>query len=221
MVTKPFDIEKHPPPKYDKDNSNIILDKGNGLRPRREILDEYEKVRYDYDKQIEDRLYERFYVLVKGRPVTIETPQVHRIKLPGKGEFIFYDAIFRGTDWKGNDCDFYTIIGKYEKPKFRLEKNPETQEVRATEITSKETIYDTPYTKEKLDEILEFASEPFYMNVHGIGGKPWSIQSVEDFREGSVEDLATSSRSGKSLATVLAEKNQLVYEKREQKKKIE
>ena len=86
MVAKPFDLEKHPPPKYDKDNPNAIIDKGNPLCPRKEILIEYEKVNFPYEKTVEDRLYEQFYAVVKGRPVTVEAFQIHRIRLPGKGE---------------------------------------------------------------------------------------------------------------------------------------
>lgn len=217
MVAKPFDLEKHPPPKYDKDNPNAIIDKGNPLCPRKEILIEYEKVNFPYEKTVEDRLYEQFYAVVKGRPVTVEAFQIHRIRLPGKGEYIFYDATFRGTDWKGNDREFYTVIGKYEKPRFRLEKDPATQEVTSTQISSRETIYDITYSRENLDEILEFATEPIALAIHGSGSRTWAIESLEDFKDGLIEDLSTSAKSGKSLQTILVEKNQFTYEKREQK----
>lgn len=200
MVFKPFDLEKYHP-----------------LYPRREILAEYEKVKFDYEKTVHDRAYEQWYALVKGRPVWQEVTQIYRKKITGEGEFLLYNLNLVGEDWKGNAQDFATLFGKYEKPIFRLDKNPETQTITTTQISSHKTVYDITYTKEMLDELLDKASEPVSMIVYGSAGRRLGVLSLEDYKAGSLEDLVMCANKGKSLETVLAEKGQFTYEKRERK----
>lgn len=194
------------------------LEDNHPLLPDKLITAEFEKVKFDYEPTVHDRAYDQFYKLVKGRDIFITTSQILRIRITGKGEFLLHGGSFRGTDWKDNQCDFYTLLGRYEKPIFRKEKDPATQEVTSTQISSHETIYTIPFTKQKLTEILEFASESVSLAVQdGPTGRIWGIQSLDDFKEGSIEDLVVSSKTGKSLQAVHAEKNQFTYEKRELK----
>lgn len=199
MVAKDFDLDKYHP-----------------LYPRREILAEYDKVKgIEYEKSVHDRAYEEWHALVKGRKVTQEVSQIYRRKIANEGEFLLYNVLYTGHDWKGNEKDFATLNGRYDKPIFRLEKDPQTQEVTSTQISSHRTIHDIPYTKEKLDELFEMATEPISLIVYGTSGRRLGLQSVEDYREGTIEDLIVSANKGKSLQSVLAEKNQFTYEKRE------
>lgn len=204
MVAKPFDLEKYHP-----------------LYPRREILAEYEKVKFDYEKTVHDRAYEQWHALVKGRAVTQEVTQIYRKKITGEGEFLLYNVSLIGEDWKGNVQDFGTLMGRYEKPIFRLDKDPATQTITTTQISSHKTIYDIPYTKQKLDELLNMASEPVSMIVYGSAGRRLGVLSLDDYKNGSLEDLVMCANKGKSLETVLAEKGQFTYEKRETKPKAQ
>jgi hypothetical protein len=201
MVARPFDLEANHP-----------------LLPRREVIAEHDKVKFDYDKTCHDRAYEQWYALVKGRPVTQEVTQIYRRKIPAEGEFLTYNVHFLGKDWKGNDQDFDTLMGRYEKPVFRLDKDPSTQEVTSTQISSHRTVYDVPFSKNKLDDLLDMSAEPLSLIVYGSAGRKYGLQSVDDFREGAIEDLIMCGNKGKTLESVLAEKNQYTYEKRETKR---
>lgn len=195
------------------------LEAAHPLYPRREILAEHKKVGFEYEKTVHDRAYEQWYSLVKGRRVTEEVTQIYRRKIANEGEFLLYNVIYRGEDWKGNQQDFSTLLGRYEKPIFRLDKDPQTQAVIAKEISSHKTIYDIPYSQEKLNDLLDAAIDPISLIVYGPGSRRYGVQSLEDYRNGTIEDLAICADKGKSLETVLAEKSQFTYEKREQKEK--
>src|SRR5215510_8548112 len=150
MVSKRFDLEKYHP-----------------LYPRPEIIAEYERVKFDYEDTVHDRAYKEWYALVKGREVRQEVSQIYRRKIPNEGEFLMYNFLLRGTDWKGNDQDFATLWGRYEKPIFRLEKDPQTQEVTTTQISNHRTVYDVPFSEHKMDELLEMSAEPLSLIVYG------------------------------------------------------
>jgi hypothetical protein len=197
MVRKPFDLEANHP-----------------LYPRREILEEYKKVGFEYEKQHDDRPYEEWYALVKGRQVTQEVSQIYRKKVTGEGEFLMYNLHLRGTDWKGNPREFDTLWGRYSKPIFMLEKDPATQNVTSTQISSHETIHDVPFSKQKLEELLEMSTEPISLVVYGSANRRYGIQSIEDFLNADHDDLVMCGNKGKSLESVIAEKNQFTYEKR-------
>lgn len=201
-MRKPFDLEANHP-----------------LYPRREITAEYDKVKYDYERTGHDRAYMEWYALVKGRPVEQEVTQIYRRKIAGEGEFIFYNVTFYGKDWKGNRKDFATLLGRYEKPIFIREMDPATQDVTSTQIGSHETVYDIPFTKQKLEELIDMSIEALSMIVYGSAGRRLGVLSLEDYRNGSLEDLVMCANKGKSLESVLAEKNQFTYEKREQKER--
>ena len=51
------------------------------------------------------------------------------------------------------------------------------------------------------------------MIIYGSAGRRLSISSVDDYRNGAIEDLIQCAMKGKSLESVLAEKNQFTYEK--------
>ena len=195
----------------------------NPLSPRREIIEAYQAVNFPYEKTGQDRVADRWYALVKGRPekITQEIAGFYRQRIPNEGEYLFYNVLLRGEDWKGNEHDLPLIRGRYQIPIFRREKNPETDKVTAPEIHDQKTCYDIKWSQELFDKLLESAIDPVSLTVYGPGAKRLSVLSAEDYREGNIEDLIQCGLKAKSLATVLAEKNQFVYEKREQRKKTE
>lgn len=200
MPSKPFDLEKEHP-----------------ICPNPLVIKEHEAVNFPYEYTILDREYERWYAQVKGRKVEQEVSQIYRVSKPGRGEYLLWNVVLRGKDWKGNDVEFAILKGRYEKPVFRLEKNPETQELSTTQITSHQTIYTDPYTPAKLDELFEMTVDPLSTIVVTPSGKRFGILSLEDFKNGSIEDLIQSATKGKSLDAIVAERNQFTYEKVEAK----
>lgn len=193
------------------------LDANHPLCPNPNVIQEHEKVKFPYEESIQDRVYNKWYAVSKGRPVEQEVSQIYRVSKAGRGEYLLWNLNLKGQDWKGNQTDFTILAGKYERPIFRLEKNPETQETSTTQVTSHQTIYTTPYSKQKLDELVEMSVEPVSTIVIAASGKRFGVNSLDDFKNGSIEDLIQVASKGKTLDTVIAERNQFTYEKREQK----
>lgn len=200
MPAKQFDLEANHP-----------------LSPNPIVIQEHDKVKFPYEESIQDRAYSRWYAISKGRPVQQEVSQIYRVSKPGRGEYLIWNLNLKGEDWKGNPTDFTILTGRYEKPVFRLEKNPETQEISTTQVTSHQTVYTCPYSRAKLDELLEMSVEPVSMIVVAPSGKRFGITSLEDFKNGAIDDLIQSATKGKTLDSILAEKNSYTYEKREKK----
>lgn len=200
MPAKPFDLEANHP-----------------LCPNPTVIQEHDKVKFPYEESIQDRVYNKWYTVSKGRPVEQEVSQIYRVSKPGRGEYLMWTLNLKGQDWKGNPTDFTILTGRYEKPLFRLEKNPETQEISTTQVTSHQTIYTIPFSKQKLDELIEMAVEPVSMIVVAPSGKRFGITSLEDFKNGAIDDLIQAASKGKTLDSILAEKNQFTYERREKK----
>jgi hypothetical protein len=191
----------------------------NPLSPRREVIEAYNAVSFQYEPTLQDRVASKWYALVKGRPekITQEITQFYRRKIPQQGDFIFYNVMLYGEDWKGNEHDLTMVVGKYQMPVFKKERNPETDKVTTTEVMDHKTVYDIKWSKEIFDNLLESATEPVSLIVYGSAGRRLGISSMEDYREGATEDLVECGTKGKSLATILAERNQFIYEKREHK----
>ena len=189
----------------------------NPLYPRKEVTSEYEKVGMEYEPSVHDRKYRWWYAQIRGRTTSAEIDAIYRRRVLKEGEFLLYHITWTGTDWKGNEEQFSTLLGRYEKPIFQMERNPQTQEVTSTQVRSHKTVHDVPFTNDKLEELLAIAAEHVKFYVYGPGNRRYGVQSVNDYRNGTVEDLITCADKGKSLDTVLAERNQFTYEKRETK----
>jgi hypothetical protein len=214
MVQTPFDLkqleENNPRP------STLGEDEPwNPISPKKEVLKAYADAKYPYEKTVHDRAADEFYALVKGRPekITQEVTQVYRRKIATEGEFIFYNLTLRGEDWKGNIFDYAMLEGTYSMPLFRKEKDPQTDKVTTSQINDHRTVYNIPWSKEKFDELLNSTIDNLSMIIYGTAGRRLGISSVDDYRDGTMEDLIQCAMSGKSLESVLAEKNQFTYEK--------
>lgn len=190
----------------------------NPLSPRKEVIQAYSEVDFPYDIQIQDRVASKWYAAVKARSdkITQEIIQIYRRKIPNQGDYVFYNVHLYGDDWKGNEHCLPLVIGKYMLPIFKKEKNPETEKVTTTEIMDQKAVYDLPWSKETFDKLIRSSIEPVSLIVYGSAGRRLGISSLDDFREGTTEQLIECGMKGKSLETVIAERNQFVYEKREQ-----
>lgn len=189
MPSKPFDLEANHP-----------------LCPNPVVIKEHDAVKFPYEESIQDRAYAKWYAVSKGRPVQQEVSQIYRVSKPGRGEFLLWTSIFRGLDWKGNPTDFTMLTGRYEKPIFRLEKNPETQAVSTDQVTSHQTIYTTEFSRAKLDELFEMAVEPISLVAVTPGGKRLGILSIEEFKTGSMDDLIQSASRGRTIESIVNER---------------
>jgi hypothetical protein len=221
MVRTFFDIKPieaaNPRPAWVKED-----DPWNPFSPRREVIKAFEEVNFKYEFNGQDRGASIWYGLVKGRPekITQEITQMYRRRIPTEGEFIFYNVLLRGEDWKGNEHDLPLIMGRYELPIFKREKDPATDKVSTTEIIDHRTKYDIPWSVETFDKLADSFVEPISLIVYGSAGRRLGITSLEDFRNGSIDDLIQCGTKGKSLDSVIAERNQFYYEKRELKDKF-
>ena len=221
MVRTPFDLKKieenNPKPStYNEDEP------WNPLSPRKEIIKAYAEANYPYEKTVHDRAADEFYALVKGRAekVTQEITQFYRIKIPAEGEFMFYNVLLRGEDWKGNEHDLAQLEGRFSMPLFRKEKDPATDKVTTSQINDHKNVYDIPWTIKTFDKLMESAGDPISLIVYGSAGRRLGIHSIEDYREGDIADLIQCGLKGKSLEAVLAERNQFTFEKTETKKRV-
>lgn len=217
MVRTPFDLaaeeKKNPRPSNLKDDNPW-----NPLSPRSEIIAAYNAVEFSYESTIQDRVSSKWYAQVKGRPekITQEVQQIYRRRVPTIGDFVFYNVLLYGEDWKGNEHGLPLVMGKYQMPIFKKEKNPETDKVSTTEVMDHRTMYDIPWSKETFDKLIDSAVEPISLIVYGSAGRRLGISSLEDFRQGTTDELIECGLKGKSLEAVIAEKQQFTYEKREQ-----
>lgn len=134
---------------------------------RNAILTRYEKYGRDRDPSCHERVfYTHFKPLAiaqqkyKPRPVTMEVKQITRLKHKGK-EFLKYGATLRCTDYRRNAIDFYETFGYYELPIFTVQTDPNTEEVikESAQVDGHEQVYDIPFTKEKVKELIGMASE--------------------------------------------------------------
>jgi hypothetical protein len=189
----------------------------NPLSPRREVIQAYLEVDFPYEITIQDRVASRWYAAVKNRTdkITQEIVQIYRRRIPNQGDFVFYNVHLYGDDWKGNEHCLPLVMGKYMLPIFKREKNPETEKVTTNEVMDQRIVYDIPWTKEGFDKLVKSSIDPVSLIVYGSAGRRLGISSLEDFREGTTDDLIQCGTRGKSLESVLAEKNQFYYDKRE------
>lgn len=218
MVRVPFDLHKvevENPRPLDLDEK----EPWNPFIPRKEVIKAYKDANYQYEKTVHDRAADEFYALTSPQPdkMTIEVTQFYRIKIANEGEFLFYNAMLRGEDWKGNEHDFAMLEGRYAYPIFRQERDPQTRKVTTSQINDHKNVYDIPWTKERFDLLMQSAIDNVSLIIYGTAGRRVALHSVEDYRDGDYDDVVQCGMKGKSLESVIAERNQFTYEKREKK----
>jgi hypothetical protein len=134
---------------------------------RNAILARYEKYGRERDPPCHERVWNSWFKPLataqqkdKPRPVTIEIKQIIRLKHKGK-EYLKYGATLRCTDYRRNAIDFYETFGHYELPRFTVQTDPNTEEIieGSAQVDGHETIYDIPFTKEKVKELLSMSPE--------------------------------------------------------------
>lgn len=217
MTRIPYDLhaaeKANPRPKDLPDDAHY-----NPWSPRPEVLQAYREANSDYEKDVHDRAGDEFYERVNPQAdsMTAELTQVYRIFIPNQGEFMYYDLMLRGNDWKGNEHDYALREGLYKKPLFRYERDPSTKKVTSSQINDHVRIYNIPWSVERFDELMKSAIDSPSLVIHNAGHRV-GIRNIDTFRNGAYDDVVLAGNTGKSLETVLAEKNQFSYEKKETK----
>jgi hypothetical protein len=116
--------------------------------------------------------------------------QVWRISQGPKKEYIFYEIKEVGPDLVGNEDTFTEIRGRYDMPKFRRVYDNTTGEARITQIAGSETIYEIPYSKGKMEEILKSGDSENTVFTLALGNRKYGGFTREDFTNKSFEELA-------------------------------
>jgi hypothetical protein len=217
MVRVPYDLaaaeKANPRPKDMGEDEHY-----NPWSPRPEVLRAYKDANSKYEKDVHDRAGDEFYELVNPQAdsMTQELTQVYRIRIANEGEFMYYDLLLRGNDWKGNEHDFAHREGIFKMPLFRFERDPSTKKVTNSQINDHKRTYNIPWSPKQFDELMESAVENISLVIHDAGHRI-GIRDIHAFRDGNYEDVVQSGIKGKSLEAVIAERNQFTYEKRETK----
>ena len=179
------------------------------LLPHPKVTELFKENEFKYDKKSHDINYEAWYSEVKKSKITITIHQMYRVKRLIENvptDFIFYDAMLYGTDRKGNKAVFDVRLGVYQKPSFRKQIDDRTDKIISHEIQNWDTVYEYKYTPELFDDLLTKATEDdLKLNVI-TPGRIYSIPDIQDFRDGTHQELTEIGRTGKSLDSLRKEK---------------
>jgi hypothetical protein len=183
---------------------------------RSKILAEYKKYEYEWDDPVEARnFYKHFMPLAvaqqkdRQRPITVEVQSVSRLRHKGN-EYLTYRVLYRSEDWRHNTLNFCpSNQGTYKVPRFRVDIDPNTNEVRpgTAQIESLQTHYDIPFSKEKANELISMSSEdsPLTLTIIDSSGRRHScnpdefvneeFESLVDLKTGLAEYMADRDRN--------------------------
>ncbi len=179
------------------------------LLPHPKVTELFKENEFRYDKKIADTNYENWYAEVKKSKITIQIFQMYRLRRLIENvptDFIFYDAMLYGTDRKGNKAPIDVRLGLYQKPTFRKQIDDRTDKIISHEIQNWDTVYEYKYTPEMFDDLLLKSTEDdLKLNVI-TPGRIYTIPDIQDFRDGTYQELAEIGRTGKSLDNIRKEK---------------
>jgi hypothetical protein len=96
--------------------------------------------------------------MVRLRAPDFLTQEKDKSKLPERKEFIYYQEMWKGKDWRDAPLNPVSehIEGKYDKQFTRPHFSQETGEIDYYQLdtTKAQTIYYIPYSKKAVDEII-------------------------------------------------------------------
>jgi hypothetical protein len=182
------------------------------------LIDEYLKagrivnpnIRMDYQIETIDNLEKLFEDRARAKPETLKVmiTGLYRVKTSANEEFYFYAATKTCKNALNNpERPFsYDLYGYHKRPVVTLQWN-ETREISEPKVTSYEQGFELPWNKAEVKKLLDSSSVPcrnFYIDHAGInanepiGDHRYQIFNVEDFLNGSFEDLISLGRYGLS-----------------------
>lgn len=179
------------------------------LLPHPKVTELFKENEFKYDKKSQDINYEVWYSEVKKSKITIKIYQMYRVRKLHEGkpeDYIFYDAMLYGTDRKGNKAMLDVRLGVYQSPTFRKQIDDRTDKIISHEIQNWDTVYEYKYTPELFDDLLLKSTEDdLKLNVI-TPGRIYSIPDIQDFRDGTHQELGEIGKTGKSLDSIRKEK---------------
>jgi hypothetical protein len=168
------------------------------LFPRHQLVKAYESVGQEYEKTIQDRVYDVWYPLVTAEPVkdqeiTQKITQLYRVKDAKGKEWLVYDIILYGQDWQGNTRSFDYREGIIEQmPEFDKKIDPATNAVISgtTQVHQTSKLYTIPFTKDKVNELSQYFTEPLSLIVKDKWTpRRYGCNSLQEFRDMEYDEL--------------------------------
>ena len=163
------------------------------LLPHKEILAAYQEAgqefKFDSDASGEARVWNRFWPMINGnvrtknQNIEQQISGLYRVKDKGK-EWLTYHILLIGSDHKGEQKDFPLFVGKVAGiPIFEKKLNPDTEEIETgAMIHDHKTLYQIPFTKEKVKELEPYFTDKVGFTVIDRSGKRHSC-SLKEFMD--------------------------------------
>jgi hypothetical protein len=188
--------------------TNIALK--HPLYPRPDLLALHTENNYPYQEKTVDKKYTRWYNKVKKKPskITSLVTQIYRVRvLNAVGEKIMYHETLTGLDHNDNELEFDHLAGRWERPIFRKQYDEETDDVISQEIKDHETVYDIPYTADKVLELVTRGPSDSLSMVIQNGAKKWGgMYTIDEFAYAPFEALEEKGRTAKPITVELEQK---------------
>lgn len=127
--------------------------------------------------------------------------QVWRVSRGPDKEFIVYDRLTIKEDVVGNEEKLPEMVGMYERPRFQKQFDPQSGDTIAVHVKGHDDVYDIPFSKAKMKEILESGDSSNTKFVLNTGSARYSgIFSADDFINLSYEELFHKATVGAAVA---------------------
>ena len=184
----------------------------------KKIVQAYNDAGVRYYKTPDDDREIRFNHIAKKRPDTVKKYVVWVVRVKGptvskkdkNKEYLIYYQHQTASAFNDQEEQFSNTVGYYSIPKTKVIRNVEG-EVDEVRNVGNEFVYEIPYSKETLKKLLD-ESETEVTQFHlahgahsgdswvGNNGKLYSIHNVDDFLNGSFNELWEMSEYGYSTA---------------------
>lgn len=182
------------------------------LYPKPEVTKLYNDNAFPYRLNTIDKLYgEKWYPKIKKKEDKIISVvnQIFRVKVLNTGEEkILYDETLIGLDHNDNEKEFYHRVGKWEKPIFTKQYDEETDEVLSTEIRRHQTVYEIPYSPDRIMELAALGPTDTLALTIVTGSRNYGGDSttytLDEFAYSTFEQLVEKGRTGKITTEVPA-----------------
>lgn len=153
------------------------------LFPKPEVVKAYEAVGQEYERTIQDRVYEIWHSLVAANPVKNQEIEQRITQL--------YSELY-GHDWQGNRKDFTYLEGIIEgMPEFEHRIDPSTNAIipGSTLIQEVKPVYTIPFSKQRIEDLSQyFTANPSFVLKDKTTSKRY-ICSRQEFTELGYEEL--------------------------------
>jgi len=140
-----------------------------------------------------------------GKQLRHAINQIYRVKV-GSKEFILYNEIQKSEDKMGNELSHPQLVGRYQHPDFLKRYDEESGHAVSASLNGTRTVYEIPFSRENIQEILEMETEDSDPQLVVASGrvKYSGMYNIHDFMNRSFEDLMTKGQTGQYPTTITA-----------------